>query len=137
MPLLLGQAPPLLFQLPAFTVDRVGIGLGGLFGFAVTESEIVTVAKIIREILLRHIVRTVIVRVAVSAVKRGAQMLRHGHAETLGKIGLGGGQRQIGGVGFRRGRQQKRGMDQGDLDYREGMHPPVIEPLAAPRRAVC
>ena len=30
-----------------------------------------------------------------------------------------------------------RGMDQGDLDYREGMHPPVIEPLAAPRRAVC
>ena len=22
-------------------------------------------------------------------------------------------------------------------DYREGMHPPVIEPLAAPRRAVC
>lgn len=30
-----------------------------------------------------------------------------------------------------------RGMDQRDLDYREGMHPPVIEPLAAPRRAVC
>ena len=30
-----------------------------------------------------------------------------------------------------------RGMDQGDLDYREGRHPPVIEPLAAPRRAVC
>ena len=30
-----------------------------------------------------------------------------------------------------------RGMDQGELDYREGMHPPVIEPLAAPRRAVC
>lgn len=30
-----------------------------------------------------------------------------------------------------------RGLDQGDLDYREGMHPPVIESLAAPRRAVC
>ena len=31
-----------------------------------------------------------------------------------------------------------RGLDQGDLDYREGMHPPVIEPVpAAERRAVC
>lgn len=30
-----------------------------------------------------------------------------------------------------------RGLDQGDLDYREGMHPPVVEPLPAVRpRAV-
>ena len=29
-----------------------------------------------------------------------------------------------------------RGMDQGDLDYREGIHPPVIEPIEA-HRAVC
>ena len=31
-----------------------------------------------------------------------------------------------------------RGMDQGDLDYREGMHPPVVEPVPVlEHRAVC
>ena len=29
-----------------------------------------------------------------------------------------------------------RGMDQGDLDYREGMHPPVPQPMEL-HRAVC
>ena len=29
-----------------------------------------------------------------------------------------------------------RGLDQGDLDYREGMHPAIVEPLPA-HRAVC
>ena len=31
-----------------------------------------------------------------------------------------------------------RGLDQGDLDYREGMHPPVVEPVPVlEHRAVC
>ncbi|MGN0662728.1 MAG: methylglyoxal synthase [Faecalibacterium sp.] len=33
-----------------------------------------------------------------------------------------------------------RGLDQGDLDYREGLHAPLADPLSAPmsaRRAVC
>ena len=30
-----------------------------------------------------------------------------------------------------------RGLDQGDLDYREGMHPAIVEPLAPVTRAVC
>ncbi len=31
-----------------------------------------------------------------------------------------------------------RGLDQGDLDYREGMHPPVVEPVPGlEHRAVC
>lgn len=29
------------------------------------------------------------------------------------------------------------GLDQGDLDYREGMHPAIVEPLAPVTRAVC
>lgn len=29
-----------------------------------------------------------------------------------------------------------RGLDQGDLDYREGLHPPIVEPLPAHRAAV-
>ena len=30
-----------------------------------------------------------------------------------------------------------RGLDQGDLDYRDGMHPPVMEPIPIQRAAVC
>ena len=30
-----------------------------------------------------------------------------------------------------------RGLDQGALDYREGMHPAIVEPLAPVTRAVC
>lgn len=30
-----------------------------------------------------------------------------------------------------------RGLDQGDLDYREGIHPAIVEPLAPVTRAVC
>lgn len=30
-----------------------------------------------------------------------------------------------------------RGLDQGDLDYREGVHPAIVEPLAPVTRAVC
>lgn len=30
-----------------------------------------------------------------------------------------------------------RGLDQGDIDYRNGMHPHIIEPMPAQRAAVC
>ena len=30
-----------------------------------------------------------------------------------------------------------RGLDQGDLDYREGMHPALVEPVVPVSRAVC
>ena len=30
-----------------------------------------------------------------------------------------------------------RGLDQGDLDYREGIRPDIIEPIPARRSAVC